>query len=207
MKISEAFPSKYLKSQELEGDVTYTISHVEIETVGRGDDSDQKPVVYFNETDRGLALNKTNANTISGLYGDDTDGWIGKTITLFATEVDFQGKQTLAIRVRMRKPAAAQQPTGNGAGNPKGQNDTGAEARKAWEGFTANMKGEFPNVSADDLTKAWRSALMRYFPGRKLPEGVTAAEWRQFIADGFAPKPKESPISKEPVFAEADVPF
>jgi hypothetical protein len=49
-------------------------------------------------------LNKTNNSTIIGLYGSETDDWIGKKIALFSQEVDFQGKQTMAIRIRMRTP-------------------------------------------------------------------------------------------------------
>lgn len=121
MKISEAFPSKYLKADELEGDVTYTIREVQMETIGQGQDADEKPVVYFEETEKGLALNKTNANTISGLHGGDTDYWTGKKITLFSTEVDFQGRQTLAIRIRMRKPAPKPQGARPGASRPAAQ--------------------------------------------------------------------------------------
>ncbi len=105
MKISEAYPSKTLKADDIQEDTTYTIREVQMEKLGSGDDADTKPVVYFEEVEKGFVLNKTNASTIEKLHGDDTDDWIGKKITLFATEVDFQGRQTMAIRVRMRKPA------------------------------------------------------------------------------------------------------
>lgn len=113
MRINDVFPSKYLKADELDGDLALTIRDVQIEKVGSGKDAEDKPVLYFEETDKGLACNKTNCKTISKLYGDETDDWIGKRIALFATEVDFQGDQVLAIRVRMKapggRPAAAPQ--------------------------------------------------------------------------------------------------
>lgn len=107
MNINNAFPSKYLKSGDItDEDMVLTISHVEIENVGQGGDTELKPIVYFTETDKGLVLNKTNAATIAKVVGTpETDGWPGKKIALFATEVDFQGKQTLALRVRIRAPA------------------------------------------------------------------------------------------------------
>lgn len=104
MNINNAFPSKWLKSGDLEdGDLTLTIKSVEQEEVGQGEDAEQKPIVHFQEVEKGMVLNKTNANTISSLYGPETDGWVGKKISLFSTEVDFGGKQTLAIRIRMKK--------------------------------------------------------------------------------------------------------
>src|SRR5688500_9223445 len=111
MNISTAFPSKYLKAAELEADTVFTIDRIEMENVApQGKPDEIKPVVYFQEDERGVVLNKTNSETISSLYGPETDDWVGKQITLFATEVDFQGKQVLAIRVRLKKPGAPQRP-------------------------------------------------------------------------------------------------
>lgn len=107
MDINAAFPSKYVRACDLQGqDRTLAISSVVMDDVG---DHEPKPVVYFNGTDKGLVLNKTNANVIAGLYGPNTDGWIGQRITLFPTQTDFQGKQVECIRVRMQKPQVAQQ--------------------------------------------------------------------------------------------------
>lgn len=109
MNIQNAFPSKWLKSGDIpeDSDMLLTIARVEVETVGQGDEAEQKPVIYFEETEKGMVLNKTNADTISKLHTPETDNWIGKRIALFATEVDFAGKQTLALRVRLRAPQVA----------------------------------------------------------------------------------------------------
>ena len=104
MNINEAYPSKYLKADvdiPEDEDLVLTVKSVEVEQMGDGED---KPVVYFNEIDKGLVLNKTNANAISNQYGAETDGWTGKKVALFATEVEFAGKMTLGIRVRLRVP-------------------------------------------------------------------------------------------------------
>lgn len=98
MKMSEEFPSKYLKASDLQGrEVRLTMAHTEREKIG----DDFKPVLYFKGKDKGLALNKTNAGTISDAYGDDSDDWIDQPIILFSVMVDFQGKVGPAIRCRV----------------------------------------------------------------------------------------------------------
>lgn len=110
MNINQAFPSEYVKSSDLSaGPALVTIDTVEIRTLGQGRDAETKPVVYFSSSslpailEKGLALNKTNANKIAELYGDETSEWKGKEIVLYETEVEFQGKVTPATRVRAPK--------------------------------------------------------------------------------------------------------
>ncbi len=100
MKIGELFPSRYIKATDLDGDQVFTIEAVKREELN----GEARAVVDFKESETGLVLNRTNANTIASLYGQDTEDWLGQRITLFATEVDFRGQQTLATRVRMRQP-------------------------------------------------------------------------------------------------------
>jgi hypothetical protein len=140
MNINDMFPSKWLKASDIpeDGDLVLTISSVGREEIGQGDDTDLKPVVYFEETEKGLVLNKTNAETIVTLHGSETNAWEGRKVALFATEVDFRGKQTLAIRIRLRKPKAAGQapaaaapapePVGAGVGTGRKPNEA------LWEG-------------------------------------------------------------------------
>ncbi len=58
----------------------------------------------FRETPKQLAVNATNGKTITGIYGKDPNAWIGRRIALYATEVEFGGKTTLGVRVRMTLP-------------------------------------------------------------------------------------------------------
>ena len=107
-KLKEMFPSKYLRAADFEdGDAVVTIERLEEDNVGMGKDAKDVWVLFFDELDKGLILNKTNTNTIAKLYGDDTDDWIGKKVTLFATEVQFQSEMVEAIRVRSKAPKAA----------------------------------------------------------------------------------------------------
>src|SRR5689334_10228998 len=111
MNVNAAFPSKYLKAEgdiPDEGNLILTIRKCVMETVGSDDDQETKPVLYFEETDKGLVLNRTNSNTITGLLGTpETDEWRGQRIALFSTEVAYGGRQVLGIRVRMKKPQQA----------------------------------------------------------------------------------------------------
>lgn len=110
MRISAAFPSTYLKAADLQGrTVSAVIGRIELEEIG----GEHKPIIYFQGKDKGLVLNKTNANNIAAVFGDDTDDWIGGTIQLFPTMVDFQGRSVEAIRVKVppRRAAAPPAPT------------------------------------------------------------------------------------------------
>lgn len=101
MKVSEAFPSKYLSAADLNGGTARVVmQHVEIEKLGE----DTKPVLYFKGKTKGLALNKTNSKTIADTYGDEMDDWTGHELILFPIMTDFQGKSVEAIRVRAPQP-------------------------------------------------------------------------------------------------------
>ena len=98
MNISEAFPSKYLKASDLQNQSwTVTIKDCLIEEIG---DHDRKPVLYFQEAEKGMVLNRTNADTIALHLSNDTDRWKGMKIEMFTQAVPFQGRSVPAIRVR-----------------------------------------------------------------------------------------------------------
>lgn len=108
MKISNAFPSKYLRAADLQDrQIRAVMKLVEMENIG---DDDKKPVLYFMKGTKGLVLNKTNSKAISNAYGDDTDNWEGKEVILFPAMVDFRGDSVEAIRVKIPKPAAPPAP-------------------------------------------------------------------------------------------------
>jgi hypothetical protein len=201
MNINDAFKSNYLKAGDLEGDTVFTIDHVAMEELGQGKQKETKAVVYFRETDKGLVVNVTNKNTIVGLYGADTDGWIGQTLTLFATEVEFAGEQVLAIRVRMKRPTApVQTAKGNGAGAPA-QDMTTVLRREAWEAF----KAKNPGKAEADLIAPWRALMSEVVHGKK-PSEFSGADWVRIKTRMNA---ETSPFEDEtePAFTDSDVPF
>lgn len=111
--INEAFPSKFLKASDLKGsEPIVTVDRVEYEEVGK--DKDRKAVLYFVGKDKGLVLNKTNANKITQLFQSPvTEEWHGRKIRLYATETNFGSELVDCIRV---KPAPS---AGNGSRPPQ----------------------------------------------------------------------------------------
>lgn len=98
MRISEEFPSKYLKADDLRGrEARVTIARVEREKLG----DEFKPVVYFNGKEKGVVLNKTNSYAIAAAYGDETTDWFGNDVILFSVMTEYGGKTAPAIRVRI----------------------------------------------------------------------------------------------------------
>ncbi len=68
-------------------------------------DGDSKPqlVVLFDGAEKGLVLNKTNFKRIAAAYGPDDDNWTGKGLYLYAESTEYQGKETMGLRVRVPK--------------------------------------------------------------------------------------------------------
>ena len=144
MRVSQAFPSNYLKAADLQGrNVPVTMNRVEMEDIG----GDHKPVLYFNGKDKGVVLNKTNANNIAQLYGDDTDNWIGQDVVLFSAWVDFQGKSVEAIRIRgpQRQPQGRQAQTAQAPlRQPQKANGNGGGGETPPQGHHADLDDTIP---------------------------------------------------------------
>ena len=112
MDIRTAFPSTYLKAADLSNqEWTLRIRSVAMEDIG----GDQKPILYFEKTDKGIVLNRTNSAAIENAYGHDTDAWIGKAVVLFPATTQFQGRTVDCIRLRPHYPKANGAPGALGA--------------------------------------------------------------------------------------------
>lgn len=112
MRISEAFASKYVGAIDLHGrEITVTISHVVTEELQNDRGPEYKPVIYFQGAAKGMILNKTNAATVSSVFGDETDAWAGRQLVLFTVKTqNRQGQMVDGIRCRCVHVA----PAGNG---------------------------------------------------------------------------------------------
>jgi hypothetical protein len=101
-RTSEMLPSKYLKKTDFERPTMLTISRLEQENVGFGDEVEQKWVMYFEEMERGLVMNSTNIRLAElACNSDDTDDWTGKKIVLYDDpNISFGGKLVGGIRLR-----------------------------------------------------------------------------------------------------------
>ena len=115
MKLDQMYPSKYLKSEDIEGSTpTVSIAGVTMEEMV---DGKKKPVITFIGKDKAMVLNVTNASVIGAHYGDDTDKWNGRPIQLRVEPVQGPNGMTKGLRVSVPQQAAPQaQPVIEAAG-------------------------------------------------------------------------------------------
>jgi|SRR5882724_4310233 len=148
MDINAAFATKYLKASDLQGrDVTVKMGRLEQEKIG----DDHKLVLYFQGKEKGMVLNKTNANVIADSYGSETADWYGQSIILFEQMVDFQGKRVPGLRVRAPRQQAPSRPVIQRRPEPDYRDDPISsgpiEPRRQVGGVSDNMA---PNNDLDD---------------------------------------------------------
>ena len=102
MKMTELFPSKYLRSSDLNGKSRIAIvDHVTYDEFTNDGRKETKAVLHFKGSGtKPLVANKTNCLAMVSLAGsDDADDWSGTRITLAPCMVSFKGKVTESIRV------------------------------------------------------------------------------------------------------------
>ena len=103
------FDYQYLGGYSIEGDdLELTIVEVKQEEVkGQSGRDETCMVIYFEEVDKGMICNKTNAKTIQKVHGSPyIEDWIGKRILLGTEKVSAFGETTDALRIRQVKPKA-----------------------------------------------------------------------------------------------------
>lgn len=101
------FDDKWVKAYDLDGkELTVVIQKVEAGTLDnhRTKTQERKPIVWFRGAKKPLALNKTNAKTIAGLYTNETERWVGQAITIYPTRTMMGGEEVDCIRVRPKVP-------------------------------------------------------------------------------------------------------
>ncbi|HZN64400.1 MAG TPA: hypothetical protein VFB66_03810 [Tepidisphaeraceae bacterium] len=109
------FSSDWTRSWDLGGEErTVTITKVaagELEDPRRKK-KDKKPVISMKGWPKPLALNKTNARTIAGMYGNQVEKWVGKRVTLYTdqTRDPSSGQNVDCIRIRPSVPQKQGEP-------------------------------------------------------------------------------------------------
>jgi hypothetical protein len=106
MRLSEAIPSgsQYLKAADIpeRSEVDLTLAKVQVEEIEDGNGKrEAKPVLYFAGKEKGIVLNLTNGQVLISAFGDDTDAYPGKSVVLYRTETQFQGKMVPCLRLRV----------------------------------------------------------------------------------------------------------
>lgn len=107
----ELVPSQWMRAVDFHGDWTGVIAKISIESLvsldvspkpeERGGAKKNKGVVWFEGVDKGWVLNRTNAQLIAAILGDDPSTWIGHALTLYSAKVrGADGQPTQGIRVK-----------------------------------------------------------------------------------------------------------
>lgn len=86
-KVSDVYSGEFMNAQIAENQKLYrktlTIVEENLEIFNEGEDNEDKKIsIGFDETRFKLILNKTSANTLARIYGDDSTDWIGHHIQL-----------------------------------------------------------------------------------------------------------------------------
>lgn len=162
MKRSDAFPSKFLGQGDATTPITATIAKVYKATLGQGEDAEEKTVIDFHGNVKSMVLNGINWMICEELYGDDSDGWIGKPIEVYADpNVMFGNKRVGGLR--LRKPS----------GNTNGHYGTGTNfpAGGAWTWAQALQEIAHVGGTAEDLIDYLKTngATGGYKPERDTP--------------------------------------
>ena len=108
---AEAFPSRFLKAEDLKGPVVLKVTASSYEKLnGLDGKAKQKVVLSFAKTEKQLALNATNFDSVMDITAEaDSDDWVGHKIELYPTTTTLPGKGTVPC-IRIRKPGEAPAP-------------------------------------------------------------------------------------------------
>jgi len=92
----------YLKSGDFPKEQEVEVQSVSVEQFGREDDSERKAVVFFRGLEKGLVLNKINAETLRDIAGTpELDDWGGVKLIIFTDpNVQFSGKRVGGLRLK-----------------------------------------------------------------------------------------------------------
>ena len=76
------------------------MSDVTTETFEKpGEPPRRKALLWFEDEDRALVLNKTNASAMAMAFGKDFSAWRGREIVLRCEPVNFAGKMVPSLRL------------------------------------------------------------------------------------------------------------
>lgn len=95
----------YIGAHDLEGrDITLPIESAALEFLKAGpqDKGKQRICLKLKGGHKRLVLNKTNVKELIKAYGNDTDGWIGKPVTVYPTTCNAFGASNVpCVRVKI----------------------------------------------------------------------------------------------------------
>lgn len=111
MNVNDIKQSKYLKKEDCGEGILVTVSGIKEQNVAKeGADAEMKVCLFFNEVEKPMVLNSTNAQIIAKITGHEDDiehTWVGAKLVLYNDpNISYAGKITGGIRVRAPKNQA-----------------------------------------------------------------------------------------------------
>ena len=112
--ISQLRESRFLKKEDCGPGILVTIRECSQQNVAKeGVEPEMKWCLHFDEVDKPMVLNSTNAQVIAIVcQSEETEAWVGKKIVLYSDpSISFGGKLVGGIRARApvyRKPVLTQ---------------------------------------------------------------------------------------------------
>ena len=107
-RVSDMIQSDFLKKEDFDTPTVLTIKDCYMQEVGK--EKDQRWVLFFKESEKGLVLNVTKIRQLEASYGQDTDDWRGNRVKLsHDPSVMFAGKVMGGIKLQTspaKKPEA-----------------------------------------------------------------------------------------------------
>lgn len=94
---NEYITGDFLKKEDLETSKNWVIKGIK-----KADLDDQKKLeleLHYKEEDKNFTLNTTNTKRLIGIFGNQTDNWLGRVITLKTVETEYKGKPATGIRI------------------------------------------------------------------------------------------------------------
>ena len=101
-RMTDLKESRTLTKEDVDPPVVMTISGFVRETIGPEGQQEDKWIMDFKESKKGLVLNVTNNDILTELFGNhDIEDYFGKKIVLYSDpNVMFAGKKVGGIRIR-----------------------------------------------------------------------------------------------------------
>ncbi len=128
MHINQLKESNYLKKEDCDPAILVTIKGdlTQENLAMEGKPEEKKWLIHFEELEKPMVLNSTNAQLIAMAVGsENSEDWSGKQIVLYNDpNVSFQGKLVGGIRVRVRAPKSKQPVTSKKPTKPNDVDDS-----------------------------------------------------------------------------------
>lgn len=91
--------SPYLRGEDLEEGERLVVTIKEAYETTFPQSGDTVPILKFMEVEKSLTLNRTRVKKLCELLGPDPEDWIGKKVSLYPVDVNYQGKVSLGVAV------------------------------------------------------------------------------------------------------------